>query len=108
MATKFVVELYDDLDGSPAAETVRFGLDGTAYEVELSAGNARALRAVLDPVIACARRVQGRPARSTATTFAIAVNNRAVRVWAAINGITVRSRGRIPAGVLKRYRTAGH
>jgi len=40
MAQKVTVELEDDLDGSPADETVRFGLDGTEYEIDLSEKNA--------------------------------------------------------------------
>ena len=33
--------LTDDLDGSSAAGTVRFGLDGTEYEIDLTAEHAR-------------------------------------------------------------------
>jgi hypothetical protein len=40
MATKITVVLEDDLDGGPADETVRFGLGGTEYEIDLSARNA--------------------------------------------------------------------
>ena len=34
----------DDLDGSAAEGTVRFGLDGTGYEIDLNAGHARELQ----------------------------------------------------------------
>jgi len=34
------VLLIDDLDGSEADGTVRFALDGTEYEIDLSAGHA--------------------------------------------------------------------
>jgi hypothetical protein len=33
MATKIIVALEDDLDGGPADETLRFGLDGSEYEI---------------------------------------------------------------------------
>ena len=36
MATKTTVVLEDDLDGGPADETVRFGLDGVEYEIDLT------------------------------------------------------------------------
>jgi hypothetical protein len=36
MATKATVALEDDLDGGPAHETVRFGVGGTAYEIDLT------------------------------------------------------------------------
>jgi hypothetical protein len=45
MAQKVTVALEDDLDGSPADETVRFGLDGAECEIDLSEKNARLPRA---------------------------------------------------------------
>ena len=36
MATKIAVALEDDLSGGPANETVRFGLGGFDYEIDLS------------------------------------------------------------------------
>jgi hypothetical protein len=50
------VELVDDLDGSPAQETIEFGLDGTLYTIDLSSVNARQLRATFEPYVAGARR----------------------------------------------------
>ena len=44
MAQKVTVELEDDLDGGPADETVRFGVDGSEYEIDLSTKNAAAFR----------------------------------------------------------------
>ena len=44
MAQKVTVALVDDLDGSPAAETVAFTLDGVAYEIDLNEENAAAFR----------------------------------------------------------------
>jgi len=40
MAQKITVALEDDLDGGPADEAVRFGLDGTEYEIDLSTKHA--------------------------------------------------------------------
>ena len=34
--------VIDDLDGSAAEGTVRFGLDGTEYEIDLNADHAQA------------------------------------------------------------------
>jgi len=58
MAQKVIVALEDDLDGSVADETVRFGLDGADLEIDLSAKNARSFRAQVAPFIA---RPQGQP-----------------------------------------------
>jgi hypothetical protein len=44
MAQRVTVELEDDLDGGPADETLRFGLDGTDYEIDLSKKNASKFR----------------------------------------------------------------
>jgi hypothetical protein len=38
------VALEDDLDGGPADKTVRFGMGGSEYEVDLSKKNATAFR----------------------------------------------------------------
>ena len=48
MARNVSVQLFDDLGGGSAAETVAFGLDGRAYEIDLSAANAAELRSELD------------------------------------------------------------
>ena len=40
MATRTAIPLEDDLDGGPAAETVRFSLGTADYEQDLSAKNA--------------------------------------------------------------------
>jgi hypothetical protein len=59
-----MVVLEDDLDGSKAAETLTFGLDGRAYEIDLSEQHASALRQVLARHIAAGRRVGRIPHRS--------------------------------------------
>ncbi len=101
--------LIDDLDGGEAAETVRFSLDGEEYQIDLSARHAEALRAALRPYTAAARRL-GRARRSSRSTAASRATmslapyeSRAVRAWAAANGITLASRGRIPNTVIERY-----
>jgi hypothetical protein len=50
MAQKVQTFLIDDLDGSEAEGTVLFGLDGTQYEIDLSTGHAKELRAALAPL----------------------------------------------------------
>jgi hypothetical protein len=39
-----MITLEDYIDGSPAEETVRFGLGAAEYEIDLSAANASRLR----------------------------------------------------------------
>ena len=62
MAQKVQVLLVDDLDGSEATETVAFGLDGAAYEIDLSSGNAGKLRKELAHYVEHARKASS-PAR---------------------------------------------
>ncbi|PPF46346.1 Lsr2 family protein [Rathayibacter sp. AY1F6] len=101
--------LIDDLDGTPIegdGGTVNFSIDGANYEIDLSAENADALRAVFEKYIDAGRRVRrdgsagsASPARAKATPERL----KAVREWAAENGHEVSSRGRIPADVQKAY-----
>ena len=71
MAQKVTVELEDDLDGGPADETVRFGLDGSDYEIDLSKKHAAAFRRKLAPFIEQARTAgrghRRRPGRTAAS-----------------------------------------
>lgn len=51
MAKEIITKLIDDTDGGVAHETVKFGLDGHLYEIDLSSKNAKNLRNQLDPFI---------------------------------------------------------
>jgi Lsr2 len=108
MATRVVTELRDDIDGSRAEQTIRFALDGTEYEIDLSGRNANRLRNSLSDFIEHGRKVGGgrRGARSGRSSDGI--DNKAVRAWAKSAGIELSSRGRIPAEVVDRYRQARH
>jgi hypothetical protein len=110
MTTRHVTLLEDDTDGSKASETVKFGLDGAAYEIDLSDKNAASLRGALASWVSHARKVGGRARRggSTAKASFDGVDNRAVRAWAEANHIEVSPRGRISADVVQQYRKAGH
>lgn len=91
----------DDIDGSSAAEgTVRLGLDGTEYEIDLNAGHAQQLRDTLAAYVGAARRVSGssrRTARGSPRETASGLNTTGVREWAKAQGIEVKDRGWVPA-----------
>jgi hypothetical protein len=109
MAQRVVVELTDDVDGKPAAETIAFALDGRSYEIDLSEKNAKALRKAFEPWVGSARRIGGRKTRSTGSAAsATGVDNKAVRAWAASNGHELSARGRIPAEIIEKYLAAGN
>ena len=65
MAERIQVELVDDIDGSPAQDTVTFALDGVTYEIDLSERHARQLRSTLGRYIERARRAQRAASKST-------------------------------------------
>ena len=103
MATKTLVEYVDDLDGSPGAETVRFGLDGTEYEIDLKGKNAKALRKAVAPYAEVGRPVRQKMAGRSTQTRERAVR---VRMWAKSNGYKVGTKGRIPAEIEKAFTAA--
>jgi hypothetical protein len=109
MARKTIVQLIDDLDQGAAAETVSFGLDGTNYEIDLSAKNAAKLRDALAVYVANARRAgrsPGRPANSSRRARGARGDReqtQAIREWARKNGHKVGEKGRIPAHILEAY-----
>jgi hypothetical protein len=59
MAQRVQTLFIDDLDGSAAEGTVRFGLDGTEYEIDLNAEHAQQLRDALAAYVRAGRRVGG-------------------------------------------------
>jgi hypothetical protein len=106
MATKITVALEDDLDGGPAEETVRFGLDGTDYEIDLNKKNAAALRKKLTPFVEHARKAGRGQRRQEGRNSASRERGSDIRAWAKDQGIAVSGRGRIPASVVEQYEAA--
>ena len=109
MAQKIQVTLVDDLDGGKAEETLSFGLDGTAYEMDLSGKNAKKLRDALAPYLGAARKAgRATPAKTRARsggapTVADREQNQAIREWAKKQGLNVSDRGRIPPEIVEKY-----
>jgi len=106
MAQKITVALEDDIDGGPADETVRFGLGGADYEIDLSKKNAAAFRRKIAPFIEHARRAGRGPRRRPGRTASSRERSADIRAWAKDQGITVSDRGRIPASVAEQYEAA--
>jgi len=109
VAQKIQTLFIDDLDGSTAEGTVRFGLDGTEYEIDLNAGHAKELRDALARYVDAARRVSGsarKPTRGSRRGTAGGLNTTEVREWARAQGIEVKDRGRVPADLMVKFRSA--
>jgi hypothetical protein len=105
MAQKVETLLVDDLDGSNAESTVRFGVDGADYEIDLSASHAQQLRDALAPYIGAARRTGPSPRRTGHKTTR-APDPTEVREWARAQGIDVKDRGRVPAELIAKFKAA--
>jgi hypothetical protein len=106
MVTKIAVALVDDLDGSPAEETVRFGVGSTEYEIDLNKKNARTLRTGLEPFVEHARKSGRGSRRRPARPSSARERSSDIRAWAKAEGITISDRGRIPADVVAQYEAA--
>jgi hypothetical protein len=106
MAQKITVALEDDLDGGPADETVRFAVDGSQYEIDLSKKNAKAFRKQLAPFIEHARRAGRGQRRRPGRTASSRERSGNVRAWAKEQGIAVSDRGRIAASIVEQYEAA--
>jgi hypothetical protein len=111
LAKKTITKLVDDIDGGEAHETVKFGLDGYHYEIDLSTKNATKLRTALAAYVERGSRVPARLAvgggRGGGGRRGAAVaereQNQAIRAWAQRKGIPVASRGRIRQEVIDQY-----
>ena len=85
---------------------VRFGLDGTEYEIDLNAAYARQLRDALARYVHAAHRAGGstqKPARGSRRGPAGCLNPTRIREWARAQGIEVKPRPgtRRPGGPVK-------
>ncbi len=106
------VSLIDDFDGTAAAETVNFSLDGKVYEIDLSKANANEFRRALLPYVDRAR--TARPGAGTRRKSGSRTGSRRpegydraeVRAWAKANRIKVAPRGRIANEIVEKWRAA--
>ena len=108
MAQQIQTLFIDDIDGGPAEGTVRFGLDGTDYEIDLSTAHTEELHKALAGYVTHARKAAG-PARRgpRGRRGAGPLDTRMVREWARAEGIDIKERGRVPAQVMEKYKAAG-
>jgi Lsr2 len=110
MAKETITKLVDDLDGGVAHETVRFGLDGHLYEIDLSSRNAKKLRSELATFVEHGSRVSARVgaatrrgAGRTGAGSGHADQNRAIREWAQAQGYDIADRGRIKQEIVDAF-----
>ncbi|WP_104168878.1 Lsr2 family protein [Arthrobacter sp. SX1312] len=113
MAQRVQVELIDDLNGEVAQETVRFGVDGTEYEIDLTTENADKFRATLTEYADKARKATGRRGQGKSPASSEAASGKSkreetqrIRQWAQDNGHSTSARGRISQSIVDAYNAA--
>lgn len=99
MAQKVV--MVDDLEGTEGARTIRFGVDGNQYEIDLNEKNQARLNKALEKFLSVARPVHR--VQKTQRKAGPSYRPADVRAWAAENGVEVSDRGRVPQEVVDRY-----
>ncbi len=87
-----IVVLRDDIDGTEGVETIRFSVNGTSYEIDLSEKNVAAFHKALSRFVSKATVLERAPSEQAA-----------IREWAQENGYDVRDKGRIAQVVIDAY-----
>jgi hypothetical protein len=105
------VVLTDDLDGSEAAETITYTINGQEYEIDLSEDNADKFHDALAPYIQnsrevrrqaeTARRRDGRRRNSGGGSSRDDIPQ--IRAWAESQGMDVSARGRVKKEIIDAY-----
>lgn len=108
MAQRQIVTLEDDIQGGEATQTLRFGFNGSEYEIDLNDKNASKMREAFTFYADHGRKVGRRASSRGGGPSSTGVDNRAVRAWAASNSVDLSTRGRIPGSVIDQYRAAGN
>lgn len=103
MASRTNIQLIDDITGDKAHETIKFGVRGKNYEIDLSQDNARGFYATIEPYVSKARPASFSRNSSARTPRDVST---AVRTWARTNGYPVAERGRLPREIIAAYRAA--
>jgi hypothetical protein len=106
MATRTLVTVLSDLSGESDASTVRFAIQDSAYEIDLTKAEATELFRVLDPYVKKARKVSGRAgAGVSSNSTRVGVYTR-VKDWGRANGFSVNDRGRPSKVLVDAYQSA--
>jgi hypothetical protein len=106
MAKQVIENLIDDLEGGPATKTIRFGIDGTEYEIDLNDDNAEYLEKTLADHAAKGRKVTRVKTVKAGNGRANSDETATIRAWALAHGHDVKPRGRVPANLVQAYREA--
>lgn len=109
MAQKYITVKTSDLSGAEladgAGQTLTFSVGRSDYVIDLADDEVAGFFDVLKPYIDAARKDET-PVKQRPKAAEPRPNLSKVREWAAANGFSVSSRGRVPAAVLEAYSVA--
>jgi hypothetical protein len=100
----------DDLNGDVDAVTVVITVNGKGIEIDLAERSLTRLLKALEPFWSSGSErdydvaMRQPPKHRTAKRRDEAVDPKAVRAWAAANGVEVNERGRVPADIIEQFR----
>lgn len=106
MAQHVQVQLIDDINGEEADETVTFGIDGTTYEIDLTAENAAQLREKLSLYLEKSRKSRSRSGTQQRSKPSGREDTQRIRLWAKENGYETSARGRISKTIIEAFHAA--
>ncbi|WP_370639667.1 Lsr2 family protein [Allobranchiibius sp. GilTou73] len=111
LAQRVQIILEDDIDGSDAAETVQFAVDGVTYEIDVNEQHATQLREAFVSWVGAARKVRGAaskrsPGGSAAGSKTDPELLNKIREWGRANGHQVSDRGRVSKALQDAYHQA--
>lgn len=111
IAQKIVTLRISDISGEElgdGGQTINFSVGTTGYTIDLSDREVEKFFNVLKPYVDNAQKTSGRGVRRSRSSSASEVDPKAVRAWAAANDVEVNDRGRIPADIIEKYKSAGN
>lgn len=104
MAKQINVALIDDVDGSPATQTVKFAVGSEKYDLDLSDENAQRFNEAMRPFVLAAKRVAKNAKAIRAADPGLATEQQqAIRDWCNAHGFPVAARGRIPKDAMEAF-----
>lgn len=104
MAQKILVELLDDIDGSPAVETFEFTHNGVTYVADFNQKHYDEYTQMFEYLTSIARVVKGKkraPYGSKKGVTPVVGKTQEMREWLRAAGHSVKDRGRVPAHLVK-------
>lgn len=102
-----IIQISDDLDGTPDAKTRTFGFGGDQFEIDLSDKNYEVLESFLAPYISAGTKTSSARAQRAASPAKTSREEmRKIRAWAKSTGMEVNDRGRVPQSIQDAYHAA--